>query len=257
MFGILKIEDRKKGFINSLRYALNKPEPMLQKITVKNGAPFFVLTVTKNKSGGVDYQEIYKILGRCAKRIVVSRDTDIDETDSIGLFRPEILPHLMLFNSGIKLAGNYVKAQSGNKLTAVVIDKNGVLNERIIPLVKLFNNIKIVTAKPQNYESVSEKILDEWGLPLLITDNEASASVCDFILSPFKSENAVLSDCIAVKNQESGSLTRFTGEGVTLPAEYSELIPENVDPLIFSSALFELCGVTSLSTLCFDTMKKI
>lgn len=257
MFGILKTENRKEGLINCLRYFFNKPEPELKKITVKNGAPFFLLKVIKDKNGEVDYEEICKILGRCAKRLVVSCDEDVKETDCIGLFKPDILPDLILFNSGVRLAGAYVKDKGDNKLTVGIIDLNAALKERMIPLVQLFNNIKVITQKPQNYEPVCEKILDEWGLPVLITDSESSISDCDFIFSPFKSENSVLSNCIAIRNRENGSLTKFAGEGITLPREYSELIPENVDALIFASALFELCGVTALSNLCFDKMKRI
>lgn len=257
MFGVLKIEKRKKGFVNSLKYILNKPSPSLQKITVKNGAPFFILTLTELKDGEIDCEEVYRILGRCAKRLVIGRDTEIPETDYVGVFKPTLLPYLMLFNSAVKLSASFVGESHTGKLTACVIDENGILKERIIPLISLFDNIKIITDKPRCYDDVSEKILDEWGLPILITDNYDSAADCDFIFSPFKVKNAALSNCAAIRNHDSGALTRFWGEGITLPPDYSSFIPENVDPIIFASALYELCGVNALASLCFDKMKKI
>lgn len=257
MFGVLKIEERKTGLINRIKYIFNKPQPLLEKVTVKNGAPFFAVTIFENTDGTIDYNEIYRILGRCAKRLVISRDTDFTETRDVGLFRPSLLPYLLLFNSGVKLSKKYTEEQQTNKLTLGIIDLDGILKERIIPLVQIFANIKIITDNPLNFEPVCDKILSEWGLPIIITDNENGVADCDFILSPFIIPNSVFSNCCAIRNSENGALTRFSGEGVTLPPEYSQLIPENTDPLIFASALFELCGVNSLSDMSFDKMKKI
>lgn len=253
MFAVLRLKAREKGLKSRIRYLFSEPAPVLERIKPDGCAPFFILTAVKDKNGEVNSHEICRLLGRCAARLLVEHDVILPENEHIALFVPEVFPALMLFNSAVRLISNYDVPPE--KRTVAVVDPAGILKERIVPLVTQAAVLKIVTQHPQNYADTAENVLDEWGLPLIVSENYGISVDCDVIIAPFQAQAYPLGEAVLLRNKNTGRLTKFKGEGVTLPPETAAVMPENVDPMLFVSALFELCCATSLSGMCFDKMK--
>ena len=250
MFGVIKIERIGGGFFKRLRYRLFPPEPVIERISVLGSAPFFTLTLVCDENEEVDTGEIYSLLGRCAGRVIVCGGT-ITEDEKVKNFEPRILSSVMLFNSAV----DYIKKCSlpPEKTSVAVMDFNGFQKDKLSLLVPLASNIKVITGNPEEFSPVRRRLYDDWGLAMTVTENVNEAGGCTFVIAPRTDKSNPDGGCLLYRNEYSGSTVCLSGSGVTLPDDITKVLPP-CNSLLFASALYELCGATRLSELCFDRL---
>ena len=250
MFGVIKIERIGGGFFKRLHYRLFPPEPVIERISVLGSAPFFTLTLVCDENEEVDTGEIYSLLGRCAGRVIVCGGT-ITEDEKVKNFEPRILPSVMLFNSAV----DYIKKCSlpPEKTSVAVMDFNGFQKDKLSLLVPLASNLKVITGNPEEFSPVRRRLYDDWGLAMTVTENVNEAGGCTFVIAPRTDKSNPDGGCLLYRNEYSGSTVCLSGSGVTLPDDITKVLPP-CNSLLFASALYELCGATRLSELCFDRL---
>ncbi|MEG2396468.1 MAG: hypothetical protein RSB11_05465 [Oscillospiraceae bacterium] len=248
MFTILKILPREKGIKTFINSFLKKDEPILTRIAVNGGAPFFIVEVINGKNG-LDFPRVASILGIGAKCIILENNVKMPNNKYLKEFEPKKLSNIMLFNSGKQLISKCEKPEC--ERICAVIDPSAELVSRISQLVPMTSILKIITNSPGKYEKAAADILEDFGLPIIITQSEKMLDDCDFIISPFKNENNIYSECITIKYKKQQSI-RVKGEGITLPNEYREIMPPNIDEFKFAAALYELSCVKKIGELSYD-----
>lgn len=175
----------------------------------------------------------------------------ITEDEKVKNFEPRILPSVMLFNSAV----DYIKKCSlpPEKTSVAVMDFNGFQKDKLSLLVPLASNLKVITGNPEEFSPVRRRLYDDWGLAMTVTENVNEAGGCTFVIAPRTDKSNPDGGCLLYRNEYSGSTVCLSGSGVTLPDDITKVLPP-CNSLLFASALYELCGATRLSELCFDRL---
>lgn len=245
MFCIVRITEEEQGFFAKLKYLFNRRLPQLEKINVRAAAPFYYLEISKRLCGEHN-ETLSKILGRCSKYIIPCSDTVITDNFYVQNYIPTIFPSIMLINSAENLLLN--KSYNKSKFSIAIVDKNAQFVKYIEKFINLASVIMIYTDKGFSYIQLAEEIYFEYGASLIIRSMESIDYNSDLTITVGRDE------CIV--ERIDGKLIKLTGEYFELPVEYEKLRPAQTDKLLFSSALFELCGVKSLESMKYNTFFK-
>ena len=148
-----------------------------------------------------------------------------------------------LFNTPIQINNlNAYVTNTENDILVWVADENGIAS-----------NIKVITGNPEEFSPVRRRLYDDWGLAMTVTENVNEAGGCTFVIAPRTDKSNPDGGCLLYRNEYSGSTVCLSGSGVTLPDDITKVLPP-CNSLLFASALYELCGATRLSELCFDRL---
>lgn len=249
MFAVLKLLPREKGLRARIRERFEKSEPTVTQIPVKSGAPFFSVEMRIGRDGA-DWTALAAMLGRCAKRLLIEDGIVLPESGIVKRFVPERLPSILLFNSAVQLMEN--SGLPPVNCSCTLIDKTGIFCSALHKLIPLAASVRVVTDQIESYEAAAEQIFEAFGASVVICEEEPTALRDTFVLRPFAASGA--GTVTVTDKDERHSILH--GEGIVLPQEYADLLPQNTDPLVFASALYELCGVRVLSSLTYTHLKR-
>ncbi len=236
MFYVLKIENRNSTLFENLFGKYVKDKYKVQSVPVYKGAPFMMMTVTVGKRG-VSWDDVIKVMGKCALRLVVSENITLPQNDNIGLFKGRALYDKMMENTFLQILKN------NRNQPISVLDRHGQHSDYVKKLAKYCDALSIATDNKKEYLTVCESIIEESGLcPTITTDFKDSKIKinCDENNMTIICEN----ECLNISN----------GCEFQVPNIYQNILPENVCKYDFYSALYELCGVFSLADCFFDNM---
>ena len=154
---------------------------------------------------------------------------------------------VLLFNTML----HYIKLIKPDPVHSALCleDENVVLSHLILKAVPYFSKINIITKNKTGYSAVCDKILDTWGLSVTLTSEPCHTDENAVIVSAkaetvpllfkgtvFCNRNISAPDCFVVK-----------GTAPELSDNIKAVMPDGVDPFLFSAALYELSDVYELS----------
>ena len=145
---------------------------------------------------------------------------------------------------------------SAGKTSVAVMDFNGFQKDKLSLLVPFASNLKVITGNPEEFSPVRRRLYDDWGLAMTVTENVNEAGGCTFVIAPRTDKSNPDGGCLLYRNEYSKSTVCLSGSGITLPDDITKVLPP-CNSLLFASALYELCGATRLSELCFDRLADI
>lgn len=252
MFAVLKILENEKGFLAKLKFRFNPPEPKLLRVNVAGGAPFYYLEIYENQCGE-NYNEIVYALGRCSEYLVLCGNYTLPENKLLGVYRPAKLPQLLLMNSAVSFLDKlkYDKTEFG----IGIVDMRGDYTAFVEDFVNRAASVRVVTECPERYEPVREKLFDEWGFSLVVSESYSLIKDCDLTVSPETNTQRLYNRSIVYFDREKKLRNVYKAGQFSIPEEYKKIMPEGVDPLIFASALYELCGVKPIRELKYSNLK--
>ncbi len=239
MFYVLQINNRKNTVINKLFGIFRKDKYTVQTVPVYKGAPFMIMTVTAGKHC-VDWNELSQILGKCARRLVVSNGIELPENSNMGCFKSDILRNKILQNTFLNIMENNVKKSF---VTISVLDTKGECTDFVKKISKYAETLTVTTKSQKNYLKLFDNIMDENGMCPVISKDFDDAKIkinCD--------KNVMTID------NEGNYVNIINGVDFKVPEIYEKLQPDYVNKYDFYSALYELCGVFSLSDCIFNTV---
>lgn len=246
MFCVLHIlPERKKAFWFFRHFGKPMP-PMVQKIPVRGGAFFYDVTVYADRRGEVDLTALPAIVGNSAQRILLCDGIDVDLSPPMRLFTPSLFFSMIFMNSAL----DFIKVEDTPPEQRIlgIVDPDAHLPHAILPFVKLAKTIKVYTKSPKKYEALSAELLEDWGLSLILSDTPQALSDCTVLLDPFAQNGKSFSGLLTLHKNGRSVLS---GESIALPPEYAERCPQGADPAWFAAALYELCNVSELKSLCY------
>ncbi len=252
VFAVLQILEKEKDVFSIVREKFNPTKPVISSVAVRSGAPFFVVTVKKTKYG-VPWQTVKTVCGRLSQRLLLPEGLTLPDGYGMDSFEPAVLPAKLILNCAAEAFSRCETEAS--RLSICIVDRKGVLPHIIDSLIMHAATIKIVTDKLSVYSMAAADIMERYGATLIIDDSIGLAQNCTAVIT---------TDISQLSGSEKGLIFApqcrhradfknvVTGEGIAMPEEYLRLIPEGVNPLLFASALHELCGVAVLEKAAFQ-----
>lgn len=250
MFTVLKVTQEKPRGLARLLWKLRPPEPELVKIPVKSGAPFFILRIrTAEKTPPWD--EILYMVGRCASRILTDADITLPPSQSVRLFVPKHLPLIAAMRTLTDvLACSDIPPQ---RCTIGVYDPAGSLCGKTERLLQCAADVRICTQKTPQYDAESRRLLQLCGAGLTVGETTGLFRGCNILLC----ENADIlsSETVTFACRGTAKENVFLCAHMQIPEPYCAQVPEHIDPALFASALYELCGVRRLEHCRYDSIR--
>lgn len=240
MFCVLLLEKEKKTFLDRIIKSRLKDKHHFETVPVFKGAPFYKLTVTY-KNEAPCWDEIYKITGRCSQKLVMNDNIILPRDARFGAFKGVEYHKLLMENMFLKII--IENCETIRNRGIVIIDKNGKKVDFIKKVALCVKKMTVVTQEKENYGKVIDEIIDETGLCISVQSKMEDDDIC-----------VDLDNCVMKIRLNSRTVVISKGDDIVVPPIYSELLPETIDKVDFYGALYELCGVFSLSECYFDSL---
>ncbi len=249
MFATVECKDSQGGARTFFRDLFALPEINFQRQSVPDGDAFYRVVATEYR-GQVPLEAITEKLYKLKGSVLFDVNIPTDESTRCLEFHPERLPSFLLFNS----MTDYIASLSFSavKSSLTVFDTEGIYPQLIEKALSLFSVIEIYTKAPQNYTEVSARLLDTYGISLVVKDRfSGRAPSSTVILSPGEAPfcNYFGGILFTLSDNAPPSACVLKGEDIDLPPVYELLRPKGIDKMSFASALFEKCNVHKLGEL--------
>lgn len=252
MFVVLRMHNANKDKINRRqRKSINNA--CVQPHSTEKGLPFFTLDVLETKRG-IDWQSVSEKCGRYASRIVAPRTVTLPDGMGLNRFSHRSVLPMLIFNTVCKeLSCANLPA---DKISITVTDRNSVMYSQIHRLLPFASQIRVITSKPEKYASACIKAMEENGATIMLRSSYESVEnidiviCCDGIISA-SMQNSIIFTC----GKKSGGKLCICGSGLELLPVHKTIIPDNIEPIDFAGALFELCGCFSYCNSCFSEVE--
>ncbi len=238
MFCVLRVIRRENTLFERLFGRFVKDFYSLETVSVFKGAPFYILTATVGKNG-VDWGKIKSMAGKCSQKLLY--DGDIPQNEDIGKFKSRILHGKILMNTFVKILKN--NCYEKHRAEICIIDSKGDNPSFAARLTKFAAKLTVVTDEKEKYRDICDEILDDTGLSVALCSEPVNANICIDL------DNLIMT----VKNKD-GIFKITGGEGFRAEKIYEDILPIGIDKYDFFSALYELCGVFSLSEYSYDSI---
>ncbi len=240
MFCVLELNFRNQTFFEKMFGRFLKDEYTLSTIPVFKGAPFYLLNVCTGKRG-VDWERVVLNVGKCASRLVVNCETEIPQNMNIGIYKSDKLYDKMMKNTFLYVLEKNIDKK--NLSTISILDTEGKYVDFVQALTKYSSSMTITTNAKEKYYDVCEKITDNTGLCPVF-----AGEFVDSVVKINADEN------IMTVRQNRDVINISSGDDFVVPSMYENLLPGDISKYDFFSALYELCGVFSLSECIFNTL---
>lgn len=240
MFCAVDISESEKGILKAIKNMFNRQPPQMSQINIKSAAPFYYIRINR-KQCGENNELLSEMLGRLSKYIIPCGNTKITDNAYVRKYRPSVFPSIMLLNSAERLLQK--KDYNRNGYSIGIIDKDARFSAYIDRFIQLASVVTVFSDNQYIYEKTAERIYDDYGASIIIRNTANAEWNSDFTVC---TENGGF----IVEKREENTYVKITGNSFFFDSEYEKLMPEGTDKLLFSSALYELCGVKK-----FESMK--
>lgn len=251
LFTVVSISEKKKSKREVFFDLFRKPRINIEEVFTEKGKGFLVCHTEKHR-GKIPWCDIKKTTPY--ENFILPFGCAPDSESGIKERKPDLLPEIMLFNT----AADYIRDnQTQKKISAVIVDRRGILIERTEKLIRSISSVTVISTKTAEYEAFSLEMMKKYGASVTVRD-EAFREIdkAEFIFDfkgneiPLSFSGVAFSEC---KKQIIGGKI-LTGGGFTMPYCYEKLWDKNTDKLDFASALCELSGVKELAELKFNEL---
>ncbi|MGN0635063.1 MAG: hypothetical protein ACI4I5_02480 [Acutalibacteraceae bacterium] len=241
MFTVLQVtQEKPRGFARIL-WKLHPPEPEFVKVAVKSGAPFFILRV-RTAEKAPPWEDILYTVGRCASRILTDTDISLPENRNVRLFAPKHLPLIAAMRTMTEVLS--LSDIPPHKCVIGVYDPFGSLCGRAEQLLQCASDVRVCTQRTAEYDEESRRLFRLCGAGLTVGETTDLFRRCNILLCA--DADIFPAQCVTFACRGTARENLFLCKALDIPEPYRSQTPENIDPGLFASALYELCGVRSL-----------
>lgn len=214
------------------------------------GLPFFTLDVLESKKG-IDWQAVSSKCGRYSSRIIAPRTVTLPDIRNLNRFVPRSTVPILIFNTALEEISKAMLPP--DKISITLTDRNAVMASKVCRLLPHASRVRVITSRPERYASACIKAMEEYGATLILRSSYEPVSgtdiviCCDGVLTSSMQNAAVFTD-----NRKCGGKVSFCCSKLELLPVHKEIVPENIEPIDFAGALFELCGCFSYCNSSFS-----
>lgn len=253
MFILLKPIDRDDNLKNRLHDTFFVPRFDIERVEMKNAAPFFVMSCPKYK-GRVPYNTVAVAAGKMKNKIVVPEDLMLPENVAITPFSGRKLKRQLLINTALKILSSAQSECLNTKLT--FIDEFAAYTEKIDKFAECVRELTVLTNYPERYEMTAQKLVQCYGVSLKVKKGTFFDGQQGIVISD-KSENVTpFFKGLIFTNSEKFPVCSHAviGNGVNLKKYTDYDFPIEFDSVDIGEAMYELCYAGKLGNLCYETV---
>lgn len=134
-----------------------------------------------------------------------------------------------------------------------VYDEQAVFPECLPELGLYAKDLRVVTLRPAAYRMQAERLVLEWGLSVLITENHCAAEQADAIFAPCGFGKLCRPDTLVFTPRGKTQSGTAVSAGAFLPPKrVAGEIPVQYDSMRFCAALYEQCRAFTAPEICSD-----
>ncbi len=250
MFAVLNVTHWEKSLKGRFNEYFSAPYIDIKEAALPKGGVFYKVEVKPHK-GKIPFSELQRI-----RFPFILPEEFIGEAENyLKLYEVGDFKFKLLFNSALK----YIKEENLNPYDChvMVIDEKAVIKDEIKMLSDFSADITVITKEQEKYKRVGERLMDEKGASLFISEELSPSALKSRFLITADAEKIPLNYGGTAFSLEKKPLLKgrvLTPGGLTLPLEYALLWDKKINKLLFASALHEKAGIKELGALCFDEM---
>ncbi len=243
MFATVEFYEGEKSLTKRLRRLFVREKITVERVNLPENEYFYKLKVPVHK-GRMPAEGLKKISRSLSDGLIFPKD--LKNEFGIKAYTSAYFKDMLVFNSAVSL----IEKSISNPVDTVItlIDKKGFLNTEINRLVPFTGELKIITDNIRAYEGTTRRIMEEYGLSIMVSDRLSSIPEKGIIISRHSDVIPVYFKGLLITGEKR--LLPFarvlTGEGIKSRGDYSSLCPEGIDMTDFLSALCEVCFVREL-----------
>lgn len=143
-----------------------KAEAHMEKIRVGEGA-YYRITARPDKRGRLPWEEIRRLAGRGAGRMLLPRGLEAPSGMGIRPFHGELLGQEMMAITAVHLLR--VGTAAPGRTTAAVYDPRGRMPQLACALLPYTADVRVVTDRPDLYEEQEAAAMERYGATFLVT----------------------------------------------------------------------------------------
>lgn len=253
MFVVFNVIQPVKGFFKHRKQKKYIAENGLHTVRNEKGLPFYILDIIEEKRG-IDWKSVSAECGRYASRVIAPRNIILPDESDLKRFVPLSMNSVLIFNTAKEIIKN--ADLPPDKFSITLTDRNANHPSRILDLLPLSSQIRVVTAYPERYASVCAKALEEFGASLIIRPSYEKTSKPDAVIC---TDGAITSEmnssAVFVSKRKTGGKILFSGSQTELLPKHKEILPQNIDAVDFAGALTELCGCPEYKNSVFSEIQ--
>ncbi len=210
--------------------------------------------------GKINFEELAKLAGRFANRLVIDESITLPDDVMINRFYPSEFYNVIAVNTAIRIVDR-AKIQLYQRVVGLY-DPTARHQQLALELIKYCNTVKIFTLHPDKYTDFGARVLDSFGAPIFITNNIRSLEDCLFTLLPQNPSDPILHRSGRLSMPEFPCPVIAAGEGeeaqapcvmnylkCRLSSQLEEHVPLGMDPTYFAGALYELGRMRELGRM--------
>ncbi len=265
MFACLQPLPKENAPLARLRQWRNPMPPQMIRVNPPTGAPFFRLEVQQGRDG-IPWNAVEQAAGRLRTRMLFPEGVNPPPQPAtaagkksaatepgIRPFEPKRLPALLALRAAQQVLRRC--ETPARHLSVALVDPRGLFTRSLEPLVPLVGNLRVYCPDFSLYRAAAALLLERYGMTLILSDSLGCFAQCDVVVAPelrlFTGRERGL---IFTPDQDTPlpNCRVVLGVNPQLPKAAAALRPAGIDPLLFASALFELCAVKECEHLQFQ-----
>ena len=246
---------------NAPNRSWRKPAPaQLVRVDAPGGAPFYRLEAPLRR-GQLDWNAIEQAAGRMRTKMLfpeglappappqASSPARAKLEPGIRAFVPRRLPLLLC----LRMAQQVLRASQtpARNLSVTIVDQRGMLSRCLEPFVPLAGSLRVCTPDAAAYRAASAQLLERYGVTLILSCSPGCFAQSDVVIADELSLFTGRERGLIFTPDSKPHSRAVRCKEPALPEPYAKLCPEGFDPLLFASALYELCGVKEMERLSF------
>lgn len=201
------------------------------------------------RSGKINFEKLSCALGE-TRNILCCEGVTLPE--GFVRFENREFTSLLSINLGVFILSELKKA--GEDLPVGFYDPDGLYSEHLSRLSRYNNNLIVVTDDTEQYDAISEKILDDSGAVVSVTDNRLRLTDCRLIIVPegVSEPLATLGNTVVLSGKKpavSLSGVCYYDYSMRTPDSFSQLKPPRFSAVYFSGALYSLARQYELGSV--------
>lgn len=243
MFAVVEFGERPCGFIKKIFAAFTKKEVLAEKISVAPGVFYFHLKCSFPPDRA-DWDLIEESAGAARGRIVFPESVKVPN----GFPKPSFKK--LRKRAFILTALEILKKEKCESVT--IDDRDGDYINHIEKFVPLSPLIRVVTDKPERYEGLREKIMDEFGAALLTADENSDLGRTWLVTYKGGSWHGEGIKAVTAADVCFGAEKLIRLSELNFDEKYLSLVPPETDREKFLSALYECSHASFLGSTLFS-----
>ena len=250
MLTVLNIEDKKpKNLVQAIKAIFR---PYIINAEIRNAGGISVADISYiRKRGDIRFNKIYEYCIGSSKTILCDKNISLKGTP----FR-----RFEGFELNKKLLENFICDILENsetdpaQLSISYYDPDADSPAFAERLLKYSSKLTVVSNMPRFYENESDRLLNEYGVSMIVSNSLDRLYPCDILIAPCKIKRplpSVPSTPVFTVHRPLVAVPGniITGYDIEIPEKYKPLKPDSTDKDYFLSGLYSLCAAHDIGAL--------